>query len=585
MSASPFPEIDLARIPFSMAGSFLTLNRVETPNNDQIRINTVRREAATPRWQPGSDWSNEVLDFVLLKDGKILAPTFAATPASLALTAGTATVVVVFADPHTLLFDVKNCTVRVLSKRKLAWMLCPHPDQFFGYDPRSLYYLTCGTTAGATIRFQPAPGGETATDLVDQLEIGGPSDFQITLRLTPQEDRHLPTPIKFASALAARTAELQRWLALCPPAPARLADAAQTAWYLSWNLQVAPTGHYTRQTILSSKRSMSMIWSWDNCFNALAVVHADPQLAWDQLLVILDNQAESGVLPDCINDATRLMGYNKPPIFALTAQRLLAATSASERGRFAGDAYPKLVRFQNWWLRERDLIGNGVIYYMHGNDSGWDNATLFDERWPVASPDLAAFLLLGAEALGEMAAMLGLETDAAAWREQAVRLTQLFHRHFIRGTDLIYHVLTPQGPQERPGSTSLLTRIPLLLGHRLPADVMQRLIADLTDEKTFLAPYGPASEALNSPHYLPNGYWRGPIWGPSTYLIFEGLLASGAIAAAREVAERYCRLCSLTAIFSENYNAITGADQYDSGMTWSGSDFLLLARWLAEHPG
>lgn len=32
-------------------------------------------------------------------------------------------------------------------------------------------------------------------------------------------------------------------------------------------------------------------------------------------------------------------------------------------------------------------------HYKHGNDSGWDNASLFHAGMPVEAPDLASFLI------------------------------------------------------------------------------------------------------------------------------------------------------------------------------------------------
>ena len=36
-----------------------------------------------------------------------------------------------------------------------------------------------------------------------------------------------------------------------------------------------------------SKNWMTNIWSWDNCFNAMALVRHQPELAWDQFMIFL----------------------------------------------------------------------------------------------------------------------------------------------------------------------------------------------------------------------------------------------------------------------------------------------------------
>ena len=46
--------------------------------------------------------------------------------------------------------------------------------------------------------------------------------------------------------------------------------------------------------------------------------------------------------------------------------------------------------------------------------------------------------------------------------------------------------------------------------------------------------YGLATEATDSPYYNPDGYWRGPIWGPTMVLFIEGLEECGEVEFAKE---------------------------------------------------
>ena len=281
------------------------------------------------------------------------------------------------------------------------------------------------------------------------------------------------------------------------------------------------------------------------------------------------------MLPDTVSDARATFGYTKPPLWGWAVEQLLLQTPGAEQTACMRSVYPALVRLHRWWFRERDLRGDGVPVYMAGNDSGWDNSTNFDGGFAVQSPDLLAFLLLDAEALGAVAERLGLPGEARQWRAEASLSLALFTKSFVRGDELVYFAQTAAGWQEQR-STSLLTRMPVLLGRRLPPAVLQRLVRELGDPELFAAPCGPSSEALNSPHYEPNGYWRGPVWGPSTYLVAQGLRAAGETALARELGDRYRAMCAREATFRENYDARTGAGQFDSGMTWCAADYLLL---------
>ena len=92
-----------------------------------------------------------------------------------------------------------------------------------------------------------------------------------------------------------------------------------------------------------------------------------------------------------------------------------------------------------------------------------------------------------------------------------------------------------------------------------------------------LTTFGLATERPGSPHYEPDGYWRGPIWAPSTVLIEDGLRRAGHVRLADEISARFRALCE-TSGFAENFDALTGEGLRDRAYTWTASSYLLLAR-------
>lgn len=104
------------------------------------------------------------------------------------------------------------------------------------------------------------------------------------------------------------------------------------------------------------------------------------------------------------------------------------------------------------------------------------------------------------------------------------------------------------------------------------------MINDLKTNGLF-TPFGIASESPRSPFYENDGYWRGPIWAPTTYIMVSALDDCGEKAFAKEIAKRFCELCKKSG-FAENFNALTGAPLKDSGYTWTASVFLLMNEYL-----
>ena len=95
-------------------------------------------------------------------------------------------------------------------------------------------------------------------------------------------------------------------------------------------------GFLTRPGVLMSKHWMDKVWSWDHCFNALALAPGAPELAWDQFSLLFDHQDDSGVLPDSVTHSEVLYNFVKPPIHGWALgqlRRLLPAPLPADRAR------------------------------------------------------------------------------------------------------------------------------------------------------------------------------------------------------------------------------------------------------------
>ncbi|MFQ6115089.1 MAG: trehalase family glycosidase [bacterium] len=89
--------------------------------------------------------------------------------------------------------------------------------------------------------------------------------------------------------------------------------------------------------------------------------------------------------------------------------------------------------------------------------------------------------------------------------------------------------------------------------------------------------HGLATEALKSPYYESDSYWRGPIWAPSTYLIVDGLRRGGNYDLALKIARGFCNMIKNNAGGNyENFDAVTGKGLRAPGYTWTASVHMLL---------
>ncbi len=379
----------------------------------------------------------------------------------------------------------------------------------------------------------------------------------------------------FDDCAAAMRKDWEAWLATMAPMAPEWEPAARVAMYTNYESMVAKQKFLTRDAMLMSKNWMCQVFSWDHCFNAIAHAHGNPDVAWDQLMLLFDYQDPHGCLPDCVSEGGALWSYVKPPIHGWTVMKMAAANPALLTRARAEELYPKLVRWTEWWLTHRDHDQDGLVEYHHGNDSGWDNATVFDIGYPVAGADLAAFMATQMDALADLATRIGRVAEAATWREAANRM-------IARMVDKLWDGKQFRSRKAFTGECqligdSLMLCLPIVLGERLPKIQKDAIAAALAPDGRFVTAFGPATESPASPLYLDNGYWRGPIWGPTTVILCDGLARAGYREQAREIARRYCAMCRAHLTFAENFDPLTGKPLCDPGYTWGSSAYLILA--------
>jgi len=570
-------NFDVRRVPFSRWGSYFALSLWKKPKSEE--------ESLQLRVLHGDSSSKTAFLVELVKDGVPVPSKVVASPELLRLEpeSGGGSAEICIPEPRVLRLRGSGVALRLSEPDTGAYDNAIARDgsrwEINSFSTRARYILAplagrlevdapwqtlkCGHVSAT---FAPDGPGGSFEGAVEEFSTGW------------QERAYEGS---FDSCVRKVALEFRTWLDKMPSVPDEFAAARELASYVCWSCVVEPRGHFRRPAMLMSKNWMTNVWSWDHCFNAMALAGGDPEAAWDQLMIVFDHQDETGALPDSVNDAYFVWGFSKPPIHGWALSKMLAA-SPKKLWRRAREIYRPLSRWTEWWLAFRDYDKDGVPQYNHGNDSGWDNATVFDEGCPVEGPDLSAYLVIQMETLSELAARLGKRRDAKLWRARASELLKKLLAHSWRGEAFIApHARRPLEHECVSGADSLLPYLPVVLGHRLPGEILSKLAAALREEGRFLTPHGLATESPRSPRYKPDGYWRGPIWAPSTMIVVDGLADAGEKELAREIVLRFARTCARSG-FAENFDALTGAPLCDPAYTWTASAFLVMAH---EHLG
>jgi putative isomerase len=379
----------------------------------------------------------------------------------------------------------------------------------------------------------------------------------------------------FDDSVRAVEQDYGRWLKLMPEVPQDFGPGAELAAYVNWASVVDRSGFLDRPAMLMSKNWMAAVWSWDHCFNAMALSFKDPERAWQQYMLPFDNQQPQGALPDMTTSTFNELNFTKPPIHGWALAWMMQHGGYTD-GAHLAQIYLPLSRWTNWFFQYRDSNRDGLPEYNHGYDSGWDNSTVMLSGMPVETADLDSFLILQMDTLADMAGKLGKDADRQEWHS---RSDELLKRMLATLWQKDHFVAIRSSDGAQIDSQSLLLYIPIILGKRLPPDVRNKLIQGLTEQGKFQTPHGFATEPLKSKYYTTDGYWRGPIWAPATMLLAEGLDSAGEHALAKKLREDFCRMAQQGGMY-ENFDAVTGDGLRDPAYTWTSSVYLIFAHQL-----
>ncbi|MYS93636.1 MULTISPECIES: amylo-alpha-1,6-glucosidase [Streptomyces] len=569
MTAAPTgPAFSLHDIPFSTRGSWFDISPVLAENTYAEDLHLVSHQ----------NGMHPVLRLVPVDatSGDRAGTRITATPGLLTWTHESGRVDLAYESQDTVRLRGEGTSLRVTA---VARTLTPFTGTYFFRDPADGAYVFTSYETGRRYRITvlsgavtDATGGQDLGSADRGLTIGADAGgtWEAAIEELDTARRPYTARTAFGEVVTAAEHAFTAFADAVAPWRSSRTPAAGLAAYVLWSATVDPAGLVTRPAVLMSKHWMDKVWSWDHCFNALALASGDPALARDQFALPFDHQDETGALPDSVTHSEVLRNFVKPPIHGWTLGRLRRRLPEPLDHAELTQIYDRLRRWTDFWLTARRAPGAALPHYQHGNDSGWDNATTFDPERVVVTADLAAFLTLQLHELAALATELGLADDAHAWRRSAEQTRAAMLDELWAGERF---VARGAGSGDTWSSSSLLDLMPIALGEHLPENVAKTLAARI---EAHLTPYGLATELPTSPHYRADGYWRGPIWAPATVLVEDGLRRAGHQRLADEISTRFRALCE-THGFAENFDALTGSGLRDRAYTWTAAAYLLLA--------
>jgi hypothetical protein len=359
-----------------------------------------------------------------------------------------------------------------------------------------------------------------------------------------------------------------------------------------------------------------VVGEWDCFFGSLLTNVEDVAQTSASTRAILLSQSPNGVVPNVDGGSGTSPDRSQPPIGSYVVWKNYRKNQDKDMLEWA---YPRLKLWHAWWFANRgdgrpwrDGNRNGLLEW--GSDkgssfsvggrgflqgakweSGMDDSPMYDDA--VYDPNtytmnlddvgLNSLYALDSECLAKIAEILGQEDDGRRFTADYERIKSAMRQELWNEKDGIY--------ENRYWDGHLSTRLsptnlyPMLAGVATHEQAKRMVKEHLLNPKEFWGKYVIPTISRNDAAFEDQYYWRGDIWGPTNYLVYEGLNRYGEDEVALQFAEKSYDLFMddwhANQHTNEQYYAWGGSAGGDKHYSWGALLCLIpMEQYLDETP-
>lgn len=353
------------------------------------------------------------------------------------------------------------------------------------------------------------------------------------------------------------------------------------------------------------------IFGWNSFSNALLLSVESVKHAKDVIESVLETQYPNGNIPNWRGEEGGTPDRSHPPIGSFVVWKCFQRDGDMA---FLEYAYPYLTKWHSFWKTrkpngqaKRDGNGDGLLEWGSDTDliaswvpfwekdssgesrasweSGqedlpnWDRA-VFNEAtgtFTMNCVDLNSLYALDAWCLAQIARILKNENDFNLYTREYDQMKNLINTRLWNETDGFYYDRYWDGTFSKKKAASNF--FPLIA--KIPDENRALLLTKrLLNEMEFWGEYIVPSISRDDTEYSDQDNWRGKIWSPLNYLIYQGLKAYAfdAVAAeyAKKSAELFMRSWENFQLCPENFDSRMGEAGAQRFQSW-GPLFALIA--------
>ncbi|RMF99535.1 MAG: hypothetical protein D6741_08330, partial [Planctomycetota bacterium] len=267
--------------------------------------------------------------------------------------------------------------------------------------------------------------------------------------------------------------------------------------------------------------------------------------------------------------------FSQIPILAWGVERVFRRNGDRELLR---QCLSRLERFHDWFWRERDLHGNGLVVLgsysgkvQHARWETYDYACNLDDlhltRHPrrkgpdegpwygdICVPGNTAYLIMAEKSLVRLAEIAG-DAEMAARRRAFIERGVEGMRRYMWDDEAGTFLSVRRDTLEKIRVPAVGSWMALPAG--VPTQAMADRMAEVLSTPDWMTPLPVPTVARSDPRWRSNAFWRGDVWPPTNYQIASGLAAYGYHELAATIADKSVANAIAQGI-SEHYDSLTG---------------------------
>lgn len=364
-----------------------------------------------------------------------------------------------------------------------------------------------------------------------------------------------------------------------------------------------------------------VLFEWDTFFSALMGATYSREFPRWQIDAIFQEMTSDGMIPNFGSERGGSPDRSQPPVGSYCILKLYQQfqdKSLLER------YYEPLVRWNKWWFENRDGNNDGLLewgsnpnpcgteqgYFDNGNtmacamfESGLDNSPMYDHvaynektnTMELADVGLNSLYALDCKCLAFISRVCGRLTEEKLYHAEFERIKGLMNQKMYDPNAGMYCNLHWNG--EKDYRFSPTNFYPLLAGIPSAGQAKAMVNGHLLNENEFWGTYVIPSISKNCSAFSDQDYWRGRIWGPMNFLVYEGLKQYSCLDEFNRIAylfadkslKLFMNEWNEESHIHENYNCITGDgdDKFnaDPFYTWGALlAYLPMCELIYVHP-